>query len=430
MNPKTLGGAFLVVIVGLIVAVNIESIKSSTKEIGVREGASKVMAWGKNDHGQLAMKPEDPSLVAAHAISVPAPVSEIVSGRAFTAALTNDGRVYSWGENDAGQLARGIVKTFDDKVRKIPIDGVAHIAATNNHILFLKNDGTVWSAGSNFTGQLGIGNNSDSRVPVELPLANIKKIAAGYKFSLALDGNGQVWAFGALCDAENQKKALDVIKQFASNLGSLEGGYYDPTSTGSGDYQETQDCFNEEGIGIKSNVPILIPGAENIVDISAGYGHGLLLTKEGRILSFGCNRYGQVGGKIQMNRPLTKGLVTVEELKDVVSISAGYRHSLALTKDGSVYIWGVSARVTPDNMSFNSIAPQKVAIEGVSTVSAGLDYSLFIKKDSTLWGQGMDNFRLLGDKDVTFYGAPVKVSHAEKVHAVSAGGAHIAVILE
>ena len=76
-------------------------------------------------------------------------------------------------------------------------DGILIIAEGWDHSLALKGDGTVWAWGYNEYGELGNGTNSDSNVPVQvLGLTGITAITEGWDHSLALKGDGTVWAWG------------------------------------------------------------------------------------------------------------------------------------------------------------------------------------------------------------------------------------------
>src|SRR3954465_9353884 len=76
-------------------------------------------------------------------------------------------------------------------------------AGGGSHALALKNDGTLWAWGYNLSGQLGTtsGDNCNGEAcsahPIQVPgLANVTAIAAGLDSSLAVKGDGSVWAWG------------------------------------------------------------------------------------------------------------------------------------------------------------------------------------------------------------------------------------------
>ena len=69
------------------------------------------------------------------------------------------------------------------------LGGIVAVAGGEAHSLALKGDGTVWAWGQNTQGQLGIGAADTSNHPtvVQVPgLNNIIAIAAGYRHSMAL----------------------------------------------------------------------------------------------------------------------------------------------------------------------------------------------------------------------------------------------------
>ncbi|MFY2557381.1 RCC1 domain-containing protein, partial [Corallococcus terminator] len=80
-----------------------------------------------------------------------------------------------------------------------PVNVREMVAAGANHSLFLEKNGDVWAWGQNNAGQAGTG--SASTTPVHTPtkvsgVTRIKSIAAGVAFSLALDVDEAVWAWG------------------------------------------------------------------------------------------------------------------------------------------------------------------------------------------------------------------------------------------
>jgi len=83
-------------------------------------------------------------------------------------AVTNTGAVFSWGENDFGQLGMNTPKkgkgvSFESKPRKIESlakEFVIDAACGENHSLVLTNEKSVWLWGSNKQSQLGFDSES------------------------------------------------------------------------------------------------------------------------------------------------------------------------------------------------------------------------------------------------------------------------------
>ena len=92
----------------------------------------------------------------------------------------------------------------------------------------------------------------------------------------------------------------------------------------------------------RSNVDTL--GLNNIIDISAGSNHVLALKNDGTVWAWGDNSQGQLGTGNTTNSPNTPVKVMSENksnfLSDIIQISAGSNYGLALKSDGTVWAWG------------------------------------------------------------------------------------------
>src|SRR5690606_31883551 len=120
---------------------------------------------------------------------------DIEVGTEFSLALDANGRVYSWGSGSDGKLG-----DFYSSSRYIPAQiyheallfdkKIVRLAAGDSHTLALSSEGKVYSWGYNEHGNLGVGNNAHSAVPQEIDFgkSTIKDIAAGYHFSVVLTG--------------------------------------------------------------------------------------------------------------------------------------------------------------------------------------------------------------------------------------------------
>lgn len=99
---------------------------------------------------------------------------------------------------------------------------IVQVAAGTDHNLALDKDGNLWAWGRNDHGQLGDGTTTNSNVPIQIKKGHkFKTISAGSSASAAIDINGNLWAWGSadsplksqaseptLCDETN--KYIDV----------------------------------------------------------------------------------------------------------------------------------------------------------------------------------------------------------------------------
>src|SRR5207244_1435659 len=122
------------------------------------------------------------------------------AGAGFSVALKGgDGSVWCWGDNSAGQLGDG-----SNTSTSVPVQASATgvvftaISAGSSHVLALDNNGNIWAWGSNNSGELGIGTQQSSNVPqqVDAGSAVFTAIFAGAGFSLAVATDHTVWAWG------------------------------------------------------------------------------------------------------------------------------------------------------------------------------------------------------------------------------------------
>ncbi|WP_155985981.1 RCC1 domain-containing protein [Paenibacillus gorillae] len=168
-----------------------------------------VWSAGNNDFGQLGdgtnQSRSIPVQVVTDQLSTQLDnVVAISAGKNFNIALKADGTVWSWGENNEGQLGEG---TFAGKLHAVQVamtdDGSSSsttaIRAGGDHAIVLQSDGSVWAWGDNSCGQVGDGTFENRGIPVQVKgvnseeyLTNVTEIAAGEKHNLAVHSDSIV----------------------------------------------------------------------------------------------------------------------------------------------------------------------------------------------------------------------------------------------
>jgi regulator of chromosome condensation len=91
----------------------------------------------------------------------------------------------------------------------------------------------------------------------------------------------------------------------------------------------------------EQRTPILVSGLNNVVKLSAGAQHMLALTSEGTVFSWGCDEQHQLGRRrVHHNAPhhLVPGECALPA--GIINIGAGQYHSFAIHKSGTTYAWG------------------------------------------------------------------------------------------
>ena len=131
-------------------------------------------------------------------------VTGISAGIDFSCALTQVGDVYCWGKNDAGQLGvatpaltnDGGYHTALNPVKVSGLTGAISITSGWGHSCAMRNDGSVWCWGSNNAGQAGHSSFLDQVVPVRVPgLPTVASIHARGSATCAVTVAGELWCW-------------------------------------------------------------------------------------------------------------------------------------------------------------------------------------------------------------------------------------------
>ena len=132
---------------------------------------------------------------------------------------------------------------------------------------------------------------------------------------------------------------------------------------------------------------------QRVVAVSAGAAHSLAITTDGAVWSWGEGGGGQLGHGDGQNQLLPKKIEAFAGQR-VVAVSAGVRHSLAITADGAVWSWGYGGcgNLGHGDEQFQLLPKKIEALAGqrVVAVSAGQHHSLALTADGAVftWGAG------------------------------------------
>ncbi|MCL2603197.1 MAG: CAP domain-containing protein [Defluviitaleaceae bacterium] len=339
--------------------------------------------WGANNTRQLGI---GNNTVQRSPVLVMENIKAVSAGQDFTLALSNDGYVYSWGNDSFGSLGRGVrpntaagIQTFSDI--SVVMDNVIHIAAGVNHALAVRSDGSLWAWGNNRLGQLGDGTNTNRLHPFKI-MDNVISAAAGENFSVALTADGHVWTWGdrrQLGDGStvNRNRPAAVLNQ------------------------ATAIAAGRTGVLVLRN---LCPW-------------GTQVPLQGQIWGWGQSLHGRNTSQdraIHVN--MTRGRYSPLAPSQVVNpahgqqpsygftqIDAGSTNAAALRNDGSMWIWvDVSSpgNSLGDGTAYYSHAhatPAMIIDKDVTAVSVGGGYTLAIRSNGDLWSWGINSSGQLGD---------------------------------
>jgi alpha-tubulin suppressor-like RCC1 family protein len=308
------------------------------------------------------------ALTAAEMIMLEAKITshtviKVATGKHHTLLLTYYGSMYAFGENEYGQL--GLGHHHDQRSpQKITLGvedaRIRNIACGGHHCLATTSRGMAFAWGASTAGQLGTGRtigSEDRPTPLESTMSwRFNDIVCGEENSAAITSTGILltWGLNDLGQLgigkliENYPTPAKVIGEIEDmtvkkvSLGlshsacvTIDGALY---SWGNGWYGKLG-----HGQNMSYREPRLVQyfAEENIVDVSCGAYHTLALTAQGSVYAFGKGdcRLGHGIIEENVNEPRQISSLWVQNVK-IVSVCAGESHSLAISEDGSVYSWG------------------------------------------------------------------------------------------
>lgn len=130
--------------------------------------------------------------------------------------------------------------------------------------------------------------------------------------------------------------------------------------------------------------------------VSAGRDHNCAVTMEGGVKCWGSNRLGLLGDGKDINR--STPVIPIGLTGGVSSVSAGTRHTCALTTQGQVRCW--------TQFELDTVAMES----GVAAVAVGSDHTCFVTVEGGIKCFGDNRYGALGDGTGEYSVIPVDVS--------------------
>eukprot|EP01080_Neovahlkampfia_damariscottae_P012452 gene12452-6203_t len=336
-------------------------------------------------------------------------LKQIASSESALLLLTHDQKVYRLGFDQFGELARQSFGMFSTPTL-LPLSNVTQVALGQQHSLFLTSERKIYSTGSNGFGQLGDGTMTSKRTPTLILISDVIEVSAGNGHSLALLGNGEVHSFG-----KNSKGELGLGNPGGTHLTpqqitTMSGQFHSMIKISAG-FQFSMSLRNDSllfcwgdnglgqlGLGIPSSEigqPTQMTSISNIWKIDAGKTHAILLTKNGKVYTFGSNNFGQLGNGSLLEEH--RSPVSIASLSNISDISAGSETSHAMNSVGSIFSFGRNELGQLGIGTFNySRIPVKVdGFTNVSSIHTNM-YSFIIRND-TGFSSGMTDYMFAYD---------------------------------
>jgi len=482
----------------------------------------KLFTWGLNNVGQLGLGDTAPR-------SSPAQVgasswSSVDAGGSHSSAIRTDGVLFVWGLNTAGRLGLGDTINRSSPVAisgstlpnssSVYFNGVNDYLALTSNAVFAFGTGTFtiecWFYCTNTSVNQAI---YDTRSPVDTANIGYNIYIAGATSSIRFGTSGSEYVTGptngVVVNTWNHvavvRESLTVIKMYLngtqhsttftasatqnftnntprigngvqgffngyiSNLRVISGqalytGTFTPSTTAL-----TNNAVGSTGAGaaasITGTVVLLICQSNTFVDnsvnnfalqiagmpvalstsytqVNAGESNTTFIASNGVLFNTGDNTTGQIGDGTTVSKSFLQ-VVANPSLYDNRSspaqigtgswsqIAAGLNYSLALKSDGTLYTWGDNTSgYLGDGTTLTRRSMSQIGTNSYVSISSGGSHTVALRTDLTLYAWGLNSAGQLGDNSVVSRSSPVQVNTGlvTSWNSVSAGASHTVAI--
>jgi len=332
--------------------------------------------------------------------------------------------IYAWGLNTYGQLGNNSTISRSSPVSVVGgFTDWCQVSVGRLHNLGVRSNGTVWAWGFNAQGHLGDNCTFSRSSPVSVVggFTDWCQVSAGRIHNLGVRSNGTVWAWGS----NNYGQLGDNSAINRSSPVSVAGGFtdwcqvatYGSHSLGvrSNGTAWSWGCNGQGQLGTNSTIsrssPVsVVGGFTDWCQVAAGYRHSLGVRTNGTVWSWGYNGQGRLGDNSAIDR--SSPVSVVGGFTDWCQLSAGYRQSLGVRTNGTAWAWGFNTQgQLGDDSNISRSSP--VSVVGGFTdwcqVSGGGAHSISVRTNGTAWAWGCNGQGRLGDNNNINRSSPVSV---------------------
>jgi len=329
--------------------------------------------------------------------------------------------LFTWGQNDAGQLGLGNTTDFSSPKQVGTLDtwiavSVSPGDAANGFTMAIRSNNTLWAWGNNGQGRLGLGNSTYYSSPKQVTGTNWGEVTPGNNFCAARKTTGTMFCWGRNSYGQlgNDNTSTYYTPQQVGLLTSWSGvyGFFNTVigRIGTALWGWGRNYRGELGLSNTTNYssPKQIAGSWVSVVNNKGARSSAGAFKSGNALYvWGRNVYGQLGlGN-------TTSTSSPQQLTGSWSSAAmGNGHTLGIRTDGSLWAWGRnnSGQLGLGNTTYYSSPKQVGAGLNWAAVSCGHDGgSMAVKTDGTMWVWGGGGSGQLGLGNTNSLSSPVQL---------------------
>ena len=346
---------------------------------------------------------------------------QLALGDGCTAVTTTEGELFTFGGGSYGMLGHGrqVSQHTPRKVDALEGKRMLHVAVGGDHTAVVTTEGELFTFGCGEDGQLGLGDSeeefSDTEeefsdleeefMPREVEMPDNKRVlqvAAGFDHTAVLTTEGELFTFGSWTAGQLGRDTAVSLACRPRKVEAFEG--------------------------------------MRVLQVATGSHYTAVVTIEGKLFTFGCGEYGQLGLG-DTDEQDTPREVQMPDNKRVLQVAAGGEHTAAVTAEGELFTFGhwAGGKLGHDDYKFpekfpkNERVPRKVeAFEGerVLQAAAGGYHTAALTAEGELFTFGRGGYGQLGHGSTNDEFKPRKVDTFQgmRVVQVAVGKNHTAVV--
>jgi len=307
---------------------------------------------GNNNDGQLGTNNTTDVSSPVQTVTGGSNWKQVSGGYEHSAGVKYDGTLWCWGLNSDGQLGTNDTTDVSSPVQTISnAETWESVSCGGFHTAAIKDDGTLWSWGSNYNGQLGTNNTTSVSSPVQTVAGgnNWKAAACGYACTAGIKDDGTLWMWGL--NSDGQLGDNTVVKK-SSPVQTVAGGNnwfqvacgYSYTAAVKTDGTLYLWGSNYDGqLGTNNTTAVSSPvqtvaGGNNWKAADCGDNHIIALDCDGNIWSWGNNNNGQLGDSTTNYYSSPVQIETANS--EWAQVFAGGEGSGSIREDMTLWVWG------------------------------------------------------------------------------------------
>ena len=353
------------------------SIAVGNNFIIVQTNKGELWGWGDNS-GAVLGNPQsfetNQNVSTPTKIELPSGIHSVSMSAGFDHVLMlgSDGNVYAWGHNTSGQLGSPIGADFISAptiVEGLRGKNIVAVAAGKQFSLALSRDGTVYSFGNNDLCQLGYEMAEDSEqfsaTPIQIAIPTnvaIKQISVGYASAVAIDADGKAYLWGSTENCILGVTASNPVYKtpFEFKKAELTSPVFSVAmSQNHSAFLLGDDCigflgfnkYGQYGNTLATTEPSTVLKTVDISplhvkSIAVSDSQTVLLSYTGKVYTAGARWQEAAESAANTFVPLFD---QTEQAPTAVAIAAGYQNGAMLAQDGAIWVWGSNSNAQLGN---------------------------------------------------------------------------------